>query len=52
MSIAVFPDTTVFCNFAAVGRSDLLAEFLRDRRQSTETRDPFGEWHERDDAPD
>lgn len=28
------------------------ADFLRDRRQSTETRDPFDEWHERDDAPD
>lgn len=36
MSIAVFPDTTVFCNFAAVGRSDLLGEFLRGRGRWTE----------------
>ena len=36
MSIAVFPDTTVFCSFAAVGKSDLLAEFLRDRGRWTE----------------
>ena len=36
MSIAVFPDTTVFCNFAAVGKSDLLGEFLRDRGRWTE----------------
>lgn len=36
MSIAVFPDTTVFCNFAAVGKSDLLGEFLRDRGRWSE----------------
>ena len=36
MSIAVFPDTTVFCNFAAVGRSDLLGEFLRGRGRWSE----------------
>jgi len=36
VSIAVFPDTTVFCNFAAVGKSDLLGEFLRDRGRWTE----------------
>lgn len=36
MSIAVFPDTTVFCNFAAVGKSDLLGGFLRGRGRWTE----------------
>jgi len=36
VSIAVFPDTTVFCNFAAVGKSDLLGDMLRGRGRWTE----------------
>lgn len=31
MTPAVFPDNTVLCNFAAIGRVDLLAEILRGR---------------------
>lgn len=31
MSAAVFSDNTVLCNFAAVGRTDLLAVILRGR---------------------
>ncbi|MFV0457422.1 MAG: hypothetical protein ACK5MT_01425 [Actinomycetales bacterium] len=33
--IAVFPDNTVFCNFAAVNRVDLLRDFLRGRGRWT-----------------
>lgn len=36
MSTAVFPDTTVFCNFAAVGSSTLLGELLRGRGRWTD----------------
>lgn len=35
MSIAVFPDNTVFCNFAAVGRVDVLEMLLRGRGRWT-----------------
>ncbi|MGL5863879.1 MAG: hypothetical protein ACRCY9_21775 [Phycicoccus sp.] len=36
MSVAVFPDTTVFCNFAIVGSSDLLGRLLRGRGRWTD----------------
>ncbi|MGL5863874.1 MAG: hypothetical protein ACRCY9_21750 [Phycicoccus sp.] len=36
MSTAVFPDTTVFCNFAAVGSSTLLGTLLRGRGRWTD----------------
>lgn len=36
ISAAVFPDTTVLCNFAAVGRLDLLETMLRGRGHWTE----------------
>ena len=31
MTVAVFPDNTVLCNFAAIDRVDLLATILRGR---------------------
>lgn len=36
MSIALFPDNTVLCNFAAIRRLDLLRDFLRGRGRWTE----------------
>ena len=36
MTVAVFPDNTVLCNFAAVRRLDLLEGFLRGRGRWTE----------------
>lgn len=37
MAISVFPDNTVLCNFAAVGRVDLLEGVLRGRGRWTES---------------